>query len=110
MRTADLGQWVQQRVSVRHVPLSETYSRQCGPGFFPSATSLSRCINSPQVVLQVAQKSVIDAQPVWVNLRILESALFSISQVNVVPFHSGCSPWHLNTTRWPGSNFTTSIR
>src|ERR1700719_186153 len=86
------------------------YSRQCGPGFLPSAWALSRYINSPQVELQVATMSVIDFHPLCVNRRRLPPSAGSISQLSVVPTHSVLSPWHFQTTSAGGSSFSIVMR
>ncbi len=92
----------------RHI--GRLHSVQCGPGFLPSRQLWRRYISSPQVELHVAKKSLTDFQPPCVNRTTVTPPSLEIFHVSVVPAHSGCSPWQLQTTSLPGSSFSTFMR
>ena len=62
------------------------YSFQCGPGFLPSAKSLSRYTNSPHVELHDAQKSLKDFQSLCVKRRTVVFAANFPGKSGSIPF------------------------
>src|SRR6202022_1603150 len=69
--------------------VDQRYSRQCGPGFFPSRQPWRRYISSPQVELHSAEKSLATFQPACVNRSIVAPSSLEMFQVSVVPSHPG---------------------